>query len=295
MSRFFAVVGIGCMTVVGCMAMAQGSLAYGQSQQKTVIPPTEPVKNVGVLPPLPPRPSGKSTVIGGLILNVDPVRDHLTLKVFGGKTMKIIFDERTQFYRDGVRTSLRDLGPNDHASIETVLDGTSIFARSIHTLSHSPEGESQGQVLRYDPGTRQLTISSGLTHQSIELSVLPDTPIVRVGQATSGSTGSGVSDLVKGTLVSVEFTSGEKGRGVARKISVIAVPGSSFVFSGNITFLNMPAHELALIDPLNGTNYKISFDPARFPDSHNLRVGTHVRVTANFDGSQYTASEITIL
>ena len=289
MGRFFAVV------VLGCMAIAQFSFADGKPQQKAVNPAAATPENApGALPALPPPPSGRSTVIGGAIRNVDPVRDQLTLKVFGGQTMKIIFDERTRFYRDGVRTPLRDLGPDNHASVETVLDGTDIFARSIHTLSRSPEGESQGQVLSYNPGTGELTVSAGLAHEPIQLRVLAGTSIVRVGQAASGSAVSGVSDLVKGALVSVQFTSSNNGRGIARQISVIAIPGSSFVFSGNITFLDMHAHVLALVDPRDGKNYQIFFDPARFPDSHNLHLGTHVRVTANFDGSHYTAGTITI-
>jgi hypothetical protein len=62
-------------------------------------------------------PQGKSTVIGGTISNVDPIADRLNLKIFGGRSMKILFDERTQVYRDGVKTSLRDLHANDHASV----------------------------------------------------------------------------------------------------------------------------------------------------------------------------------
>ena len=36
--------------------------------------------------------------------------------------MKILFDERTQVYRDGVRIPLRDLRPEDHASVQTILE-----------------------------------------------------------------------------------------------------------------------------------------------------------------------------
>ena len=86
-------------------------------------------------------PKGKSTVIGGTISSVDPVTDAMVLKVFGGKRMKILFDERTQVYRDGTKTSLHDLHANDRASVETMLDGTTIFARSIHMLSKAPEGQ----------------------------------------------------------------------------------------------------------------------------------------------------------
>ena len=72
-----------------------------------------PEPESGNLPTLPPIPPGKSTVIGGAIHDVDPVRDQFMLKVFGGKSMKILFDERTQVYRDGKKTPLRDLRAND--------------------------------------------------------------------------------------------------------------------------------------------------------------------------------------
>src|ERR1700746_2003362 len=61
------------------------------------------------MPTLPPPPAGKSTEIGGTLLKVDLVRDQLTLHVFGGGTMKIFFDARTQVFRDGQRGSLRRL------------------------------------------------------------------------------------------------------------------------------------------------------------------------------------------
>ena len=106
------------------------------------------------LPDLPAMPRGRSTVIGGSIRNVDGVRDQLTLNIFGGRSMKVLYDARTQVYRDGQKVALRDLRTGEHVSVETMLDGTTVFARSIHMLSKMPEGESQGQVVSYDPRTR---------------------------------------------------------------------------------------------------------------------------------------------
>src|SRR5579863_3285059 len=78
---------------------------------------------------LPPGPRGNSTVIGGAIRGVDLVRDQFTLNVFGGRTMKVLFDQRTQVYRDGAKTAPRDLRIGEHVSVETMLDGTAVFAR----------------------------------------------------------------------------------------------------------------------------------------------------------------------
>src|ERR1700688_452595 len=126
---------------------------------------------------LPPAPKGKSTVIGGAIRGVDRVRDQFTLDVFGGRSLKVLFDERTQIYRDGVKTSIRDLRAGDHISVETVLDGTTVFARSIHMLSQLPEGECQGQVLRYDRSTGELMVRDLLSPEPIKLRVSSDTTI----------------------------------------------------------------------------------------------------------------------
>src|ERR1700748_2753565 len=150
-------------------------------------------------------PKGKSTVIGGTISNVDPVRDALVLKVFGGKRMKIFFDERTQVYRNGTKTSLHDLHANDRASVETMLDGTTIFARSIHMLSQSPSGQYQGQVLSFDAGTGLLTVNESLSNEPIRLRVPAGTAITREGQSASGSKSAGPLDLVKGALITAEF------------------------------------------------------------------------------------------
>jgi hypothetical protein len=239
-------------------------------------------------------PHGKSTVIGGTISSVDPVTDQLTLQVFGGRRMKILFDERTAVYRDGAKTSLRDLHANDRASVETMLDGTAVFARSIHMLSRSPEGECQGQVLSYDSGRSVLTLSESLSRDSIQLHVLAGTAIVREGQTASASGQAGLSDLVKGTLISAKFEPDNKGQGVASRIAILAIPGETLSFNGNVSFLDMRANQFVVANANNDQSYKISFDPAAFPETRNLREGTSVKVTAEFDGSHYVARAITI-
>src|ERR1700679_1762124 len=67
---------------------------------------------------LPPLPKGKTTILGGEIRNFDPVRDQFSLRIYGERPMRIWFDERTQVYRDGEKIPVRDLGPEDHASVE---------------------------------------------------------------------------------------------------------------------------------------------------------------------------------
>jgi hypothetical protein len=240
------------------------------------------------LPDLPAMPRGKSTVIGGSIRNVDGVRDQLTLNIFGGRSMKVLYDARTQFYRDGQKAALRDLRTGEHVSVETMLDGTTVFARSIHMLSKMPEGESQGQVVSYDRTTGELEVRDSLSPEPIKLHISPSTQIVRQGQESSSG------DLVAGTLISIQFQADNSGTNVASKISVLATPGSAFVFTGRVVFLDLHTGVLALVDPRDDKRYEVSFDPGHFPINRDVHEGSTVTVTASFDGVRYAASALTV-
>jgi hypothetical protein len=273
------------------------SAAFAQLQspadvKSAQIPGDELVSKLGgptaFLPDLPAMPRGKSTVIGGSIRQVDGVRDQLTLNIFGGHAMKVLFDERTQVYRDGQKTSLRDLREGDHVSVETMLDGTTVFARSIHMLSNLPEGECQGQVVSYDRGKGEMMVRDLLSPAPIKLHVSSATTIVGQGQAVS------TGNLIAGTLISIHFQADSTGQNVASKIAVLATPGSAFVFSGNVIFLDLHRGLMALVDPRDDKHYEISFDPNRFSISHDVHEGTAVTVTANFDGTRYAASNVTV-
>jgi hypothetical protein len=276
------------------VAICQASVAVAQSQ---VAPPQSTLQfaNASVfLPVLPPAPGGKSTILGGEIRHVDPVRDELMLKVFGQRMAKMLFDERTQVYLDGKKASLRDLSSDGHASLETVLDGTNVYALSIHILSRAPEGEYQGRVLSYDPAARELTVSFTQSRQSLKLLVPENTSIVRENQGILSSAPSSASDLVKGDLISLEFESDNKGGGVTSQIAILASPGSAFVFSGDLSSLDMHSGLMFLVDPRDGKSYAIYFDSRQLPASQTLHEGDHLRVTARYDGMRYVASEFTV-
>lgn len=281
--------------LLGGLAIAQMSAARAQSD--TIAAPQSALKSETAsdnLPALPAAPRGNSTILGGVIRNVDPVRDELTLGVFGQRPTKILFDERTQIYRDGKKIPLHDLRSDDHASVQTVLDGTNVFALSIHILSRPPEGQYQGRVLNYNPDTSELTVSAILAREPFKLLVPMNTPILREGQAPFSSVPAGTADLKKGALVSLKFESGKGGRGVASQIAILATPGASFLFSGSLSSLDMHSGSLVLVDPRDDKSYQIFFDSAHLSTSQNLHDGDHVRVNATFDGTRYVASAITI-
>jgi Domain of unknown function (DUF5666) len=289
MGRLLAIAVFGSVTVTQavCIDAKPPQTAITQSDSETDPIPAD-------MPALPSAPQGKSTVIGGEIRKVDAVRDQFTLAVFGGRPIKILFDARTQLYRDGIKLSPGDLHPGERASVETLLDETDIFALSVRMWSRPPEGDFQGQVLRYNPGTGELTISGTLSHEPIKLLVPAGTPVLRDEQAAFSSAPSGSSDLVAGALISIKFESNHQGRGVATQITILATPGSTFVFNGNVSFLDLHSGRLVLVNVRDEKSYQIVFDPARFPMSRHLHQGDRVTVTANFDGARYVASSMTV-
>ena len=63
--------------------------------------------------------------------------------------------------------------------------------------------------------------------------------------------------MSRGSLISVTFNSGDKGKAVASKVDVLATPGSAFVFAGNLSSLDMHKGLLDLTDPLDDKGYEV--------------------------------------
>lgn len=242
---------------------------------------------------LPPAPGGRSTVMGGEIREVDPVRDQFMLKVFGGRSVKIYYDERTQVYRNGAVIHLFDLHPSDHASVETTLDGTAIFALKIHLLSNVPGDELRGRVLSFNQRKGELTIMANASHEPMTLHVPVATPVVSVAQDGSSKVQQGVASFVPGSVVDVRYTSGKAGQGVATGVDILAVPGSTFVFSGNLLSMDLHTGRLVIVDPRDKKAYPIDFDSSLLPVMRTLHEGLTVKAVTRFDGTRYVASEIT--
>ena len=120
--------------ILGGVALLATPAASAQSEAVAVSSPvaTNPVIRSGApsanLPALPPQPAGKSTIMGGAIQDVDSLRDQFSLNAFGQKKIRIFYDERTHVYRDGKPVPLLQLASSNHASVQTVLDGTKVFA-----------------------------------------------------------------------------------------------------------------------------------------------------------------------
>jgi hypothetical protein len=279
--------------ILGSLALAHEANAQSKLAPETMPHASTTATTGAATTDIPPAPRGKSTVFGGEIRELDQVRDQLTLRVFGEHPMKILFDERTQVYRDGQRVSLRDLKPEEHASVQTTLDGTKLFALSIHMLSNPDQGEYEGRVLNFNPSNGELSVASGRSSQAIKVLVQGNTSLLRAGQAASSTGRATPSDLIAGTLVSIEFGVAGKEIPVASHISILATPGAQFVFSGNLTLLDLRSGLIVVVDPRDEKSYQVSFHAASFPAAQNLHLGDNVRVVTQYNGLQYVATELT--
>lgn len=266
-----------------------------QAQQRG-IPEADPdltATSPAKLAAIPALPRGESTILGGAILGIDPVLDRFTLNVVGEKPMRILYDERTQVYLDGKKIPLRNLGPAEHASIQTVLDGTSVFAISVHILSQLQQGDYIGEVLSYNPETGDLNLVSSAGAQSVRVRVAPDTRFARKGQGSFASVAASAADLQRGSLVNIQFEPDGKGRATAGEITFLATPGAQFVFSGSIIALDTRAGTMVLLDPLNNETYPIAFAPGSISGLQDIRSGQRVRIKAQYDGTRYLAQDVT--
>ena len=266
------------------------SQAAGDTDFKSDLKVANNHEDVSAMPPL---PTGKSTILGGAIRDVDPVLDRFTLGIVGEKPLKILFDERTQVFLDGKKIPLRNLRPASHASVQTTLDGASVFALSVHILSQLHQGDYQGDVISYNPSTGDLELAGGHGGEAIRFKVSNDATFVRKGQRDFVASQSGPSDLQKGTLVSIEFEPDGKGRGTITKVTVLATPGSEFVFSGNLIALDMHVGTMVLLDPTTNQSYQIEFNSASLSSMPDVRPGQRVRVAARYDGTRYLANNVT--
>jgi hypothetical protein len=249
-----------------------------------------PGRNDGVYEPyldIPPLPKGKVTLIGGVVQSIDPIRNRMTVDAFGGQKVKVRFDDRTHIYRDAVETTQLGIKKGDRVYVDTMLDRSYIFARNIHVQTGAQQVDTRGQVLRYEPESGLIVIQDTLTSQPVRFRVDNTTAIRRQSEAGARS------DLRTGALIAVRFSPDHRNRGLAREVSILAMPGASFVFAGEITYLNLASGILAVRNTSDGKTYEIHFNPT-LRGRDDLKVGSQVTVTATFSGRGYEAQQVSM-
>jgi len=236
---------------------------------------------------LPPLPHNQVSLIGGIVINVDKVLNRITIQPFGSKQdMRLAFDIRSQIKQDGEPATARDIRPGERVYIDSILDGSRLFAKSIsiHTLGAS--GIAYGQVLGYDAGSRTLSLMDELSDKVVHFRLSPAT-VMHNGSGTCSP-----ADLKPGSLVSVDFGP-QQGIVVAREISLLAETGTAFLFLGKITFVDLARKLIAIENQSDGKTYEIHLASIAPDVIQDLHQETEVSVWAVFDGTQYTARSVT--
>ncbi len=240
-----------------------------------------------LIPDLPSVPRAKATLIGGTLERLDRVRDQVTIRIFGGGRMNILFDPRTHVYSGASQGAIADLKVGERIYLDTILDGSTVFARSIRIKTALAVGESQGTVVKYRADRGELTIRDAISPTPLEVRINASTQFLQDDRPIPAST------LSEGSLVAVKFGSEGNGHDLAREISILALPGTSYTFAGQVVHIDLRAGLLVINSSTDRKTYEIYLDPSAQPNE-DLHVGAIVTVVTNFEGSRYVARTLTI-
>ena len=238
----------------------------------------------------PPMPRTTTTMVGGTISGVDRLRNRMTVHVFGGGHWSVNFDERTHIFHNGAETTQLALKKGERVYVDTQLDNNKhdIFARNIRVGVAALPADADGQIIAVDPKHNELTLRDSLNSVPVRFAVDQETRI------SNGQTPASFKDVKPGTLVHVRFAASSPNRGLAREVSIVAAPGTTFTFAGKVTFLDLHRGLLAVQNSTDDRNYEIHFSPEVVTDRNNLGVGRDVLVRATFEGTRYTAQSVNL-
>jgi Domain of unknown function (DUF5666) len=237
----------------------------------------------------PPFPSGGTTLVGGIIRDIDRIRNRMVVHVFGGGRWTVNFDERTHIFRNGAEATALALRKGERVYVDTMFDegNHDIFARNIRVGIAAPPADASGQIVSVDTAHGEIGLRDNINSVPVHFGVDKDTRI------NNGNTPIALKDIKPGALVHVKFAAEGGYRGIAREVSILAMPGAAFTFSGTVSFLDLHRGLLA-IKNIDGKTYDIRFSPRQSRDTANLSVGTPVTIVAIFEGSQYTAQSVNV-
>jgi hypothetical protein len=240
-----------------------------------------------LLPELPPVPKANATLIGGTLDRIDMVRDRVTLRLFGGGKESFLFDPRTQVYRGGKSVTVADLHEGERIYLDTILDGSTVFARTIRLTAAHATGTSQGVVLKFRSNGGELVLRDALSPNPVDVRVNRSTRV------TQGDRVVPISALVPGTLISIRFSPEGNAHNTATEISILAQPGTRYTFSGQVVHIDLRTGLLVLNSSTDHKTYEVYLPPSVNPDE-GLQPGVTVKVVTDFDGEHYVVRNVTI-
>jgi len=240
-----------------------------------------------------PLPKEKLSLIGGTVRKIDPVREKMTVKIHDADSIKIAFDQRTHFFRDGREVTQTAIKPGDRVYIDTQLDQNQhVFAKSVRVQTSSNPADATGQVLSYDRKSGEMIVQDNLSSRPVRFRMTSSTEILTEGADRSRPLAG--KQLREGSLVSVKFLPAQQGGIVAEQVRILAETGSSFTFFGRITHVDLRSGKLAIENESDSKTYEISLNPVRNLLSDDVTVGARATIVATFRGNDYQAQSITV-
>ena len=280
---------------------AQGSSqsATGNPAQKAVVlNPAAPVHDTAseaediasLLAPGPLPPNPKLALIGGTVVTLDRIRNRMEVKPFGGRKMRIDFDERSRIFRDGTETTSLGINKGDRIYLDTMLNGAQVFAKTIHVESKPAQADAEGQLISVDQQRKKITVQDKISEQPVTVALASGTRIMNQGMSGSEA------NLEPGALVKIHFTEHFTEHGAAlpeaESVYILAAPGADYTFYGEVSYIDKAQNIIAIRDPTGDRFYDISVEGAGLPPE--LHIGSTARVKAQFDGTRYVARSITV-
>jgi hypothetical protein len=277
------------MCLAAALLFSATVVAQSQSQpQSSNSKPTTAAgerENYDPLLDLPPLPHNTVTLIGGTVVNVDEIMNRMVVQPFGGKQkMNVAFDSRTHFYRDGKAIGERDIKQGERIYLDSMLNGSRVFAKNIWIQSSVESGVGQGQIVGFDTGKQILTVRDELSSQPLNMHLSSSTVIRKGDQPAS------TNDLVEGALVSLTFGPQRE----VQKVTVLATPGTTFTFAGRVTYVDMSRKMIAIDNRSDRKKYDVFVSAIPENILRQIREGEDVNVSAVFDGNRYDARSVAL-
>jgi hypothetical protein len=226
---------------------------------------------------------GKVGLVRGVIAKLDPIRDQLTVRSFGGNDIKINFDGRTQLPAGSTLTRLSTVPVGSVVSVDTVIDNGKLFARAVR-ISAANSVELSGQVVDYDATRSQLTLHDPLSPENVSLRIAAGAKILDRGKPATSPT------LSSGMLVRVWFSATQH---TASQVEILAERGNSFTFEGRIISVDLRARVVSLSNYTDQSLRELAFGPLDSASLGLLREGADVSIEAEFDGERYNIRTVT--
>ena len=263
--------------------------------QITEIPPARETNRSGKRPladesaddwDRPSLPKGPVSLIGGTVAKLDPIRDRIVVRVFGGRDLTIDFDTRTQILRGSATVSSRELRPGTRIYADTVMIAGRIFAKTVRLEGSRTPGETEGQILEYNPAKQLLRVRDTISQDPVLVRLTSASEIMLRGEPAPKS------NLLEGTVVAIRFHASPEGPSEAERVDILAQPGSSYTFTGTIAVVDLHDEHMTLIEPEHQNTFEVALGILPRESKSALRTGMQVTVRARFDGHRYQAQSV---